>query len=167
MDFPQPSLLGQIPLNFYTQVLFGFPLATKDIEAAVHNLNSSLQVLVNNFPFLAGQVILEGKDSTSSGIYRVVLQEDAQILSVKESTALCPSFAEIAAAQAPTPMLDGNLLAPMKGIPGAHDRLTPLPVFLLQLNVVNGDCYIVFFLYAPVARHEWTGTAVESSCTSM
>ena len=94
--------------------------------------------MIESFPFLAGQVILEGKDATSSGVYRVVAREDVDILNVKDCTSSCSSFADIVAARAPASLLDGNLLAPMKGIPEAHDAATGLPVFLLQLNIVKG-----------------------------
>ena len=138
MQLQQPSLLGQLPLNFYTQVLLGFPLESQNIEAAVQNLTSGVRTLIKSFPFLAGQVVLEGKDSTRSGVYRVVARDGVEILNVKDCTSLCPSFADILSARAPASMLNGNLLAPMKGIPEAHDNATGLPVFLLQLNIVEG-----------------------------
>lgn len=138
MQIQQTSLLGQLPLNFYTQVLLGFPLESQNIEAAVQNLTDGIQTLIKSFPFLAGQVILGGKDSTSSGVYRVVARDDGDILKIKDCTSACSSFADILSARAPASMLNGNLLAPMKGIPEAHDNTTGLPVFLLQLNIVKG-----------------------------
>jgi trichothecene 3-O-acetyltransferase len=142
MQIQQPSVLGQIPLNFYTQVLLGFPLESQEIEAAVQSLNHGVQVLIRTFPFLAGQVILEGKDSTSSGIYRVVPQQHLDILRVKDCTALCPSYNEIVHAKAPGSMLNGDILTPMKGLPESHDPKNGLPVFILQLNIVNGGAIL-------------------------
>lgn len=95
MQIQQPSLLGQIPLNFYTQVLLGFALESRDVETAVQNLTVGARTLIESFPFLAGQVILEGKSSTSSGVYRTVAREGVHVLSVKDCTSLCPSFADI------------------------------------------------------------------------
>lgn len=142
MQMQQPSLLGQIPLNFYTQVLLGFPLESHGIEAAVRSLNHGVQVLTKTFPFLAGQVSLEGKDSTSSGVYRVVPQQHLDILRVKDCAALCPSYEDIFHARAPGSMLNGDILTPMKGLPESHDPKTGLPVFILQLNIVNGGAIL-------------------------
>ena len=142
MQIQQPSLLGQVPLNFYTQVLLGFSLDPQNIEAAVKNLTDGIRTLIESFPFLAGRVVLEGNNSTSSGVYRVVAREDVDILKIKDCTSYCVSFADILSAKAPASMLDGNLLAPMKGIPEAHNPASSLPVFLLQLNIVKGGAIL-------------------------
>ena len=138
MQFQQPSPLGQLPLNFYTQVLLGFSLESQNLEAAVQNLTDEIQTLIKSIPFLAGQVTLEGKNSTSSGVYRIVARENVDILSIKNCISSCSSFADILSARAPASMLNGNLLAPMKGLPETHDPANGLPVWLLQLNIVKG-----------------------------
>lgn len=142
MQIQQPSLLGQLPLNFYTQVLLGFSLESQNIEAAVQNLTDGIRALIKGFPFLAGQVILEGKNTTSSGVYRVVAREDVDILNIKDCTSTCSSFADILSARVPALMLNGNLLAPMKGLPETNDITIGLPVFLLQLNIVKGGAIL-------------------------
>ena len=138
----QPGIFGQLCWDTYTVLILGFPgqpgIARHDTLATLDK--AALKVL-KAYPSLAGQVIKSGVSNTSSGKYEIVPypphQNKSPVLR-KDCTALCPSYAQIATAEAPFAMLDGDVLCPMKGIGFQYEPGSELPVFVVQANFVEG-----------------------------
>jgi hypothetical protein len=139
------GIFDQIPsLRAYTVVSLLWPIDNASRDKVVTALENASLTLTKSFPFLAGQVINEkqkGTEDTSSGTFRIADYEphDGQPpIRVKDCTNLCPPYEEFRKAKAPISMLDGNILSPMKGLPHYYDGSEPLPVFVLQANLING-----------------------------
>ena len=144
----QPGIFGQMVWDTYTLVLFGFrtPSDTKQ-DAITTALDQAALKLFEAYPFLAGQVIKEGRSSTNSGTYRIVPYAPHQGKSPvrpKDCTELCPSYDEIVSADAPFSLLDGEVLSPMKGMGYAYPEGTVMPVFIVQANFIRGGVLICF-----------------------
>src|SRR5712664_3347142 len=92
----QPSIFGQLVIDTYTIILLGFRIPdTVSKDAVVANLDQAALKLTTAFPFLAGQVINEGKDATCTGTYSTVPYEPhtgKSVVHVKDCAELCPSF---------------------------------------------------------------------------
>src|SRR5271156_56535 len=145
----QPSIFGQLLLDTYTVILLGFRIPdTVSRDAVVANLDQSALKLTSIFPFLAGQVVVEGKDAMSTGNYRTVPYEPhtgKSVVRVKDCVELCPSFDELAAAKAPISLLDGDILSPKKGFMHQYDMATTEnPVLIIQANFIKGGLLLCF-----------------------
>ena len=139
------SIFDQIPsLGAYTVIALLWPIDHAAKDEVVTALEKASLTLTKSFPFLAGQVINEkvkGAEKTSSGTYRVVEYEPHNgkpPVRVKDCTSLCPSYEEQRKARAPLSMLDASIISPMKGLPSYYDGSEPRPVFVLQVNFING-----------------------------
>ena len=150
----QPGILGQLPwLSSYTQLLIGFPLSV-DVkrDEAIKVLQEATKELSSTFPFLAGQVVHEipkGRELTNSGTFSVTPYtphaDGKSLLHVKDCTDLCPSYEELARAKAPMTMLDGKVLAPMKGLPEKYMGSSEVtPVLIIQANFIKGGLLLCF-----------------------
>ncbi|KAG9250773.1 transferase family-domain-containing protein [Emericellopsis atlantica] len=144
----QPGIFGQLCWDTYTVLILGFadqPGTTRDDNVAT--LDKAALKVFDAYPSLAGQVIKTGISDTNSGKYEIVPypphQNKSPVLS-KDCTALCPSYAEIAAADAPFAMLDGDVLCPVKGMGYQYELGAELPVFLVQANFVEGGVLLCF-----------------------
>ena len=139
------SIFDQIPsLGAYTVVSLLWPIEDADRDEVVIALEKASLALTKSFPLLAGQVVNQkqkGSESTSSGTYRITDYEPHNgqpLVRVKDCTNLCPSYEELRKTKAPISKLDGAILSPMKGLPHYYDGSEPLPVFILQANLVKG-----------------------------
>jgi trichothecene 3-O-acetyltransferase len=132
----------------YTLVLLGFPHRPgKPRDEVMALLDSSAKKLLEAYPFLAGQVVVRGRTTTSSGKYEIIPYPPHQIgtpVRRKDCTELCPSYQEILEADAPFSMLDGSILCPMRGMGFAYEAGTELPVFIVQANFVKGGIILCF-----------------------
>jgi trichothecene 3-O-acetyltransferase len=146
--FQQPTIIGQLPLSTYTVILLGFRVEAHDRDVAIETLHRASSKLTTTFPFLAGQVVLEGKDdSTSSGTYRATPYEphSRSFVHVKDCSDLCPSLDDLLAAKAPVSMLDGKILSPKKGFFYMYDPAKEvLPVFHIQASFIKGGILLCF-----------------------
>jgi trichothecene 3-O-acetyltransferase len=146
--FQQPTIFGQLPLSTYTVILLGFRVEVHDRDVVIETLHRASSKLRTAFPFLAGQVILEGKDdSTSSGTYRTIPYEphSRSFVHVKDCSDLCPSLDDLLAAKAPISMLDGKILCPKKGFFHMYDPAKEvLPVFHIQASFIKGGILLCF-----------------------
>ncbi|KFY98591.1 hypothetical protein V498_01381 [Pseudogymnoascus sp. VKM F-4517 (FW-2822)] len=134
--------LGQIT-PAYTLVTLGFPIESESQQtAAVYSLEKAAGEIIQAYPWLAGQVVIEGFEDGSSGTYKVVGYEPHETTSrfvhVKDCTGDCPAYTELVQAGAPSSMLDGSILSPAYGFVNSYPRHVAKPVCIMQANIVKG-----------------------------
>lgn len=134
--------LGQITPT-YTLVTLGFPLGNESQQAPViSTLEKAAEKLIQAYPWLAGQAVIEGFGEGSSGTYRIVRYEPheakSRFVHVKDCTELCPAYADLVKARAPCSMLDGSILSPAYGFVNNYPRHVVKPVCIMQANFVKG-----------------------------
>ena len=137
----QPTMLGQIPLPFYNQMILGFTISDdEDVDFVVITLQDQSKALAAKFPFLAGKVVLEGKNNESSGTYKVVADPDREIVQLKDSKGQFPPYADILKANAVGPIMNGYALTAYRGLPPSHEpTASGLPIWILQVKVQTGS----------------------------
>lgn len=142
----QPGLFGQMTFDSYTIVLFGFALDSDHYGQACDDLDKACRRLTRAFPFLAGQIICQGRTTTCSGSYSIVPYPPhaETVVRRKDCTALCKSFDEIVLAKAPFSLLDGEMLCPVTGMGKPMPPDEPQPVFIIQANLIHGGLLLTF-----------------------
>lgn len=146
LDQPLDAL-GQTPLlnSLYTQLSFFFPLT----EACDGNRNRIVQILTNglerlsaSFPWTAGHVV--NKD----GIYKIKTFKSIPQLFVKDLTiehdSAVPTMEGLRQAKFPFRMLDEGIIAPCKTFAIGDEAAADLPVFLVQVNFIDGGLILTF-----------------------
>ncbi|KAL8700887.1 MAG: hypothetical protein Q9201_005207 [Fulgogasparrea decipioides] len=144
------SVLDQLPfMRTFTQMLLCFPVAAaSDRSRIVSTLQQATANLLQVIPSLAGQIQnLKDEESSiqSSGTFRVVpyTHPDGSALRVKYLDDF-PSYDDLRHAKAPASMLDGNILAPMKGFPDHYTDADVTPAFIVQANFIPGGLLLCF-----------------------
>ncbi|KAM0250213.1 hypothetical protein ACHAQJ_008706 [Trichoderma viride] len=115
----------------------------------VSTLTSGLQRLTASFPWVAGQVVVEGSSAGSSGVFKIKELRDIPCLTVKDlrTNTSAPTMVELREANFPMRMLNESVIAPRNTFPAAdaingHDSGSP--VFLLQANFIVGGLVLTF-----------------------
>jgi hypothetical protein len=147
--------LGQMPsLSRYTIITLGFALEDGSDTQSI--LDRAANEIVDSFPWLAGQVVVEkpAKDNlTSSGTFKIIEYKPhdgkSKFVHVKNCTDLCPSFAELVESRAPTSMLDGSIICPAYGASSLYPEDIIKPVVIIQANIIKGG-----LLYVSSQCHE-------------
>lgn len=138
------DILGQlIRVNLYTPICLCFPLQDASTQPQIiDTLTKGLELLSVSFPWLAGQVIREGNTGRSKII---PLENKTPCLIVRDLThdAAVPSMDTLRKAKFPFSMLDGEVLAPLSGLPTSYEG-DPAPVFFLQANFIIGGVLLNF-----------------------
>lgn len=144
----QPGIFGQVNWDTYTLLLLGFRTAPGETpEKITETLDKAALKLLEAYPFLAGQVINEGRSKTSSGTYRIVPyppHDGKSPVRSKDCSSLCPSYDEIFDAHAPFSKLDGDILCPMRGFGHQYDDSIATPVLIIQANFIRGGLLLCF-----------------------
>lgn len=145
------SIMDQLPfMHFYSQMIVCFPLAgTTDKSETIAHLENGLRTLVQVFPFLNKQAVLEldpGSIVTTSGIHKLAPRDNGEelMLRVNELAGHFPSYEQISKSRAPASMLNSSVLAPMKSIPDSCDFSAPQPVLVIQANLITGGLLLCF-----------------------
>ena len=144
------DVFGQQPLlKIYTQVCFCFSVADVSSHSAIINtLTNGLERLSASFPWLAGKVVNEGSGEGNSGIFKIKSLEKIPRLVVKDlrHDPSIPTMDALRRANFPFSMLDENIIAPRKTLPGSSDESASdsVPVFLLQANFITGGLLLTF-----------------------
>lgn len=143
------DILGQlIRVNLYTPICLCFPLQDASSQSQIiDTLTKGLELLSISFPWLAGQVIREDVAEGNTGRSKIIALGDNKTirLIVKDLThdAAVPSMDTLRKAKFPFSMLDGEVLAPLSGLPTSYAG-DPAPVFFLQANFINGGVLLNF-----------------------
>lgn len=133
----QPNLY-----KLYTQLCYIFPIQDETAHAQIEStLQTGLQRLANAFPWLAGQVVLEGAGNGSSGTYSVKALDKSPRLVIKDlrNDPSAPTLDGLRAAEFPVSMLDEDLIAPCKTLEMAFGSPEEAArVLVLQVNYIVG-----------------------------
>jgi hypothetical protein len=141
--------LGQMPrLSRYTIITLGFALEDGyDVQPI---LDRAASEIVDSFPWLAGQVVVEkapDEKLTSSGTFKIIEYKPhegkSKFVRVKDCKDLCPSFTELVESGAPTSMLDGNIICPAYGAASLYPEYVIKPVVIMQVNLIKGGLLYV------------------------
>ncbi|ORY11292.1 hypothetical protein BCR34DRAFT_565389 [Clohesyomyces aquaticus] len=131
----QPGLNG-----LYTQICNFYPVEdASEYPIIIKTLQAGLEALATSFPWIAGQTVNE------SGIVSIKALERIPRLIVKDLRN-DPSVAEYEVfrqARFPFSMLDEGVICPRNTLPTMPSE-TPLPVFLVQANLVKGGILLCF-----------------------
>lgn len=150
--FPEhQDLLGQlIRMHLYTPICLCFPIpdASSKSQIIVDTLRQGLERLRVSFPWLAGQVIREGVVEGNTGRSKIIPLANTNktipliVKDLSHDTAV-PSMEALRNAKFPFSMLDGEVLAPLSGLPTSYEG-DPAPVFFIQANFINGGLLLNF-----------------------
>ena len=143
----QPGIFGQMCFDSYTIVTLGFAIDDSHQESIVQNLDEASLKVTATFPFVGGQVVIEGRTTTESGLYKIVPyppHDGHSLVYRKDCTSLLPPYAEIASTKAPFSKLDGNVLSPMPGFGAILSTDIPWPVLIIQANLISGGLLLTF-----------------------
>ncbi|KAL7947786.1 transferase family domain-containing protein [Trichoderma barbatum] len=150
MDFCL-DIFGQQPrLNIHTQICLCFEMPNDVAQSTiVSTLTSGLERLAAGFPWVAGQVVVEGSGVGSSGVFKIKELQDIPYMAVKDlrADASAPTMMELKQTNFPMSMLHESVIAPRNTFPTAdtikgHDSGSP--VFLIQANFIVGGLVLTF-----------------------
>lgn len=132
------SVLDQLPfMRTYTQILLCFPIVNR--SEATDVLKKATTKILKLVPSLAGQV-QNHKDTFHVVPYA---HPDGSALRIKLLDDW-KSYDYLRNTNAPASMLDGTLLAPMKGFPDRYTHTDITPVFIVQANFIPGGLVLCF-----------------------
>jgi len=142
------DVLGQQPsLKIYTQICLCFPVADASSHSAIiKTLTNGLERLSASFPWLAGKVVNEGSCEGNTGVFKIKPFEKIPRLVIKDlrHDPSAPTMDSLRQADFPFSMLDENVIAPRKTLPGPDESALETPVFLLQANFIAGGLLLTF-----------------------
>lgn len=146
------DVMGTIPhLKRYIVICLCFPLQEDYSVSHVESiLTDALEELAKAFPFMAGQVVMEGRREGHSGIPRIVPLDQRiplHINDLRQSKPDFPSMAAMSAAKYPFTVLDPAIVLPAIAFSWAQDQTDfseVAPVLILQANFVRGGLLLSF-----------------------
>ncbi|KAK5053126.1 hypothetical protein LTR84_002100 [Exophiala bonariae] len=144
-DFSHLSdVMGSLPmLKRYIVICLAFELddyqtTATDVETA---LKDALTRLASAFPFLTGQVVMEGRREGHSGRPKIIPLQPTISLHSKDlrHDPEFPSMQQMRQAQYPISMLNAEVLSPAIAVSWSSEGFeNTAPVFMLQTNFVRG-----------------------------
>ncbi|QYT00172.1 hypothetical protein H0G86_007270 [Trichoderma simmonsii] len=150
MDFCL-DIFGQQPrLNIHTQICLCFAMPDGVAQSTiVSTLESGLRRLTASFPWIAGQVVVEGDGPGNSGVFKIKELQEMPYLAVKDlrMDTSAPTMMELREANFPMEMLNESVIAPRSTFPAADsisEHNQGSPVFLLQANFIVGGLVLTF-----------------------
>lgn len=134
------EIFGQQNVRVTTPFLYCYPLpGSSDLAPVITALETGLQRLTADFPWVAGKVVNEGKTDVNSGVFKIKPGGDTPPLFVKhyrENTET-PSMQALQSAAFPVSMLSELLFSPIKVLPTNPDQ-DRSPVLVLQATRIRG-----------------------------
>lgn len=138
---------GQQLLPIYTQICFCFPLADPQAyPRVIADLETALETLHAQFPWLAGRVVNEGATATGSGVFKIKSVGEIPRLVVRDlrGDSAFPSMQALRQARFPINALDEDVVAPRKTLISADDAMGPPEVLRVQATLINGGVLLTF-----------------------
>lgn len=137
------DIFGQQPsLNLYTQICLCFSISDPSVRPTiVTRLNHGLQRLSASFPWLSGDLIHEGSGEDDSGVFKIQSTGNHLQLKFKElGYDSIINMETLRQARFPFSLLDENVIAPRKTVPGGPGGPAPYPapVFMVQATFIEG-----------------------------
>lgn len=133
----QPSMQG-----LYTQICLCFAMADASSQPSImEKLMAGLERLSTSFPWIAGQVIVEG--SGKDCLFKIAPLDETPSFIVKDyrDDSTISTMEVMRSANFPFSMLDESIVAPRNTIPGFESTN---PVFLLQASFIKGGLLLTF-----------------------
>jgi trichothecene 3-O-acetyltransferase len=147
IELRQPGPLGQLTFDSYTVICLGFRVDNDARDQATAALDAASIKLTAAFPWLAGQVIIQGRTDKQSGKYAIVPypeQEGKSLVQRKDCTQLSPSYDQIIASKAPLSMLNSDILCSVSPMGYNMPQTVPWPVLLIEANYIDGGLILCF-----------------------
>lgn len=154
------DIMGQMPVNIYTQICLVFPLADSSSDSTiVATLRAGLEKVSKNFPWVAGQVVRDGVTAGNTGHATINVYKDIPQLVVKDfrDNPAAPTLDALRRGNYPMALLDESLVAPRNTVPSGSEP-EECPVLLVQATFITGGLLLTF-----VAHHcamDFIGQAV-------
>ncbi|KAJ9091090.1 hypothetical protein QFC19_009264 [Naganishia cerealis] len=126
--------------NFATPFLFCYSLPdSADLAPIIATLQSGLRRLTDEFPWVAGKVVNEGKTDVNSGVFKIKQGGDIPRLFVRDhcDDPRAPTMRALQDAGFPVSMLPESLFSPINVLPNNPDQ-DRSPVLVLQVNRIQG-----------------------------
>jgi trichothecene 3-O-acetyltransferase len=133
----QPAMQG-----LYTQICLCYSMVDASLQTSIIKiLTAGLERLTASFPWIAGQVVVEGSGKDS--IFKITGLDKTPLLVVKDyrDNASIPSMDAMRQANFPFNMVDESVVAPRNTLPG-NDETNP--VFLMQASFIKGGLLLTF-----------------------
>ncbi|OJJ95701.1 hypothetical protein ASPACDRAFT_126495 [Aspergillus aculeatus ATCC 16872] len=138
--------IGQLAgLKTYTHLLLSFPIPDRHAQrAAITALYTATGTLISEFPWLAAEVVHEGRTPGNSGTFRLQscpeFSQPEDLVIVRDASSICPSYQEICAARGPCSMLPVSALGPVVSFPERYEdsSIEPARIFIMQANFIEG-----------------------------
>jgi hypothetical protein len=137
---------GQQILPIYTQICFCFPVVDEQsYPRVIQTLETALEKLHAQFPWLAGRVVNEGATVSSTGVFKIKTIGQAPRLIVKDirHDSSFPSMEALRRAGFPINAFDEDIVAPRKTRIGGGHVVGP-EVLLVQATIINGGLLLTF-----------------------
>jgi len=137
---------GQQILPIYTQICFCFSVDdAQSYPRVIETLETALEKVQEQFPWLAGRVVDEGATSCRTGVFKIKSLGEAPRLAVKDlrDDSSFPSMEALRLAKFPITALNEDIVAPRKTSISAGDLAGP-EVFLVQATIINGGLILTF-----------------------
>ncbi|EEB07824.1 trichothecene 3-O-acetyltransferase [Schizosaccharomyces japonicus yFS275] len=142
--------LGQFPSTLYVQLCLpygvknpsSYPLIVKTIENGLRRLSTA-------FPWVAGEVVVEGACKGCSGTRKIKLTNKVPLV-IKDlrNDPAVPTMDELRRTRFPMDSLDENVVAPCKSTTCSESKSGSMtqtePVFLVQINFIVGGLLLTF-----------------------
>lgn len=117
-----------------------------DLPLDITRLQNAFDRVASSFPWLAGQVVNEGRDLAkgNTGVLKIMPRDETPTVLVKDhrQTAAVPDMRELRDQGFPAAMLDEAMFAPSSGF--VMDLSKQKPVLLIQANILSGGIILVF-----------------------
>ncbi|KAK0759359.1 hypothetical protein N5P37_007547 [Trichoderma harzianum] len=115
----------------------------------VSRLESGLRQLTAGFPWVAGQVVVEGEGAGNSGVFKIKELQEIPYFAVKDlrTDTSAPTMMRLRETNFPMRMLNESVIAPRNTFPAANAvsvREYGSPVFLVQANFIVGGLVLTF-----------------------
>lgn len=118
----------------------------KDVPLDIAKLQNAFDQVASSFPWLAGQVVNEGRDlaNGNTGVLKIIPRREKPRIIVKDhrQTSAVPDLRTLREQGFPAAMLDEAILAPRSGF--VMDQSKEKPVLLIQANILSGGIILVF-----------------------
>jgi trichothecene 3-O-acetyltransferase len=138
------NILESLPAmqGLYTQICLCYSMADASLQKSITKiLTAGLERLTASFPWIAGQVVVEG--SGKDAIFKITPLDKTPLLIVKDyrDSASIPSMDTMREANFPFSMVDESVVAPRNTLPGNSETN---PVFLMQASFIKGGLLLAF-----------------------
>lgn len=147
--------------------LLGFTLPdTVNRAKVVECLQAATDTLVDNFPFLAGQITLSEASEDKLNASKYVPAAHPLTVIENDVSEELPQYQEIVKAKAPASMLDGGKVGQGHGFPDFTTGHTLDPCFGVRANFVKGGLLLTFALSHSVGDGTSMGQVMKMFATA-